>query len=367
VLLVRSFARLRTVDPGIEVENVVSMDLSELPSEAPRRVALMEELYGRLGALPGVIAAGDVTRLPLAGVGGNPASKVVVEGRPVPPGQEPQIDFRRASRGYFRTMGVPLLAGRVFSEAERLGSDAPPAVVINEAAADWLFPGEDPLGRRLQLSGDEWYTIVGVVGNVRHLGLHARPRPEAYIHALQGPPNNPQVVVRMSGDPASMVAGIRSVVRSVDPGIVVARVATMKDVRDESLAGPRFNTALFGVFAVLALVLGVVGVYGVLAYTVAQRTAEIGVRMALGARAGDVLRLVVGHGLALAGAGVLLGVVGALVATRLLRGLLFEVSPTDPPTFGAAVLLLLAAALLASSVPAWRAARVDPLETLRHE
>jgi putative ABC transport system permease protein len=366
-LLARSFARLKGVDPGIDVQNVVSMDLSELPADAPRRVALMEELYASLASLPGVLAAGDTTRLPLAGVGGNPTSNVVIEGRPVPPGQEPQIDFRRASRDYFRAIGVPLVAGRMFTAAERLGSPEAPVAVINQAASEWLFPHEDPLGRRVQLAGQSWYTIVGVVGNVRHLGLHSAVRPEVYIHSMQGPPNNPQVVVRTSGDPASMAVSLRAVVRSADPNVLVSRVATMEAIRDESLAGPRFNTTLFGVFAALALVLGLVGVYGVLAYTVAQRTPEIGVRMALGAGTGDVLRLVVGHGLTLAAAGAALGVAGALAATRLLRGLLFEISPTDPATFAVAVLALLAAALLASSLPALRAARVDPLATLRNE
>jgi predicted permease len=367
MLLVRSFARLQQVDPGVDVRNVVSMDLSGLPADAAQRVAAMEELYRRLAALPGVVSAGDVTRVPLAGVGGNPSANLEIEGRPLPSAEQPQIDFRRASRDYFRAMGVPLLSGRIFEESERLGSNAPPAALINEAAARAFFAGEDPVGRRVRLGSQEWQTIVGVVGNVRHLGLQAAPRPEAYIHSLQAPPTNPQLVVRTASDPQPLIAPIRRVIRSLDPGIVIARTTTMAQLRDRSLSGPRFNTLLFGIFATLALALGLVGVYGVMACTVAQRVPEIGIRMALGAGRGEVLRLVVGQALRLTALGALLGVAGAAATTRVMRTLLFETSPTDPATFGLVIAVVFGVALLASAVPALQAARVDPLETLRQQ
>jgi putative ABC transport system permease protein len=230
-----------------------------------------------------------------------------------------------------------------------------------------FFPGEDPLGQRIQMGGGSWFTIIGVVGNIRHLGLAAEPRPEAYMHTLQGPLNNPQLVVRTAGDAAAAISSIRGVIRAADPNIIISRVSTMEDVRYASLAAPRFNTILFGVFAVLALALGLVGIYGVMAYTVTQRTHEIGIRMALGALPGDVLRMVVGHGMKLAGAGAVIGIAAALGVTRVMRALLFETSPTDPLTFAVVVALLVAVALLACIVPALRATRVDPLIALRYE
>ncbi|MGH9794392.1 MAG: ABC transporter permease [Candidatus Acidiferrales bacterium] len=366
-LLIRSFVKLQGVDPGFGVENVVSMDLSSLGADAARRNALMESIYSKVGALPGVTAAGETSRLPLAGVAGNPATALRIEKRPVPRGEEPPVDFRRASRHYFRAMGIPLLAGRMFQESDGTEAQAPLVAIINEAAAKKFFPWEDPLGLRIGAGDDDWFTIVGIVGNIRHLGLDSEPRPEMYMHTRQGPLNNPQLVVRTAGDAAAAIAGIRSAIRSVDPNIIISRVATMNDVRDASLAAPRFNTVLFGVFATLALALGLVGIYGVMAYTVTQRTHEIGIRMALGAARADVLRMVVGHGMTLAGAGVAIGLAGALAATRVVRTLLYETSPTDPLTFAVVVVLLAAVALLACIIPALRATRVDPLIALRYE
>ncbi len=366
-LLIRSFIKLQGVDPGFSTENVVSMDLSSLGSDPARRSALMEELYARLGALPGLTAAGESSRLPLAGVGGNPRSKLQIERRPLPPGEQPEIDFRRASRGYFRAMNIPLLAGRMFQESDDARPESPAVALINQAAVETFFPGEDPLGQRVTFGGGQWFTIIGIVGSIRHDGLGTPPRPEGYTHTLQGPLNNPQLVVRTAGDAAAAIGSIRGVVRAVDPNIVVSRVSTMEEVRYQSLSGPRFNTILFGVFAVLALALGLVGIYGVMAYTVTQRTHEIGIRMALGAQPRDVLRMVVAHGMKLAGAGALIGLAVALGVTRVMGALLFETSPTDPVTFSVVVLLLVGVALLACAIPARRATRVDPLIALRYE
>jgi len=366
-LLIRSFIKLQGVDPGFRVENIVAMDLSSLGPDAARRSAMMEDLYSRLRALPGVTAAGEVSRLPLAGVGGNPASNLQIEKRPVPRGQEPQIDFRRASREYFRAMSIPLLAGRMFQQSDDARPDVPAVAILNQAAVEKFFPGEEPLGQRIQLGGGAWFTIIGIVGNIRHVGLSMRPRPEAYMHTLQGPLNNPQLVVGTAGDAAAAIHSIRGVIRAVDPNIVISRVSTMEEVRYQSLSGPRFSTILFGVFAVLALALGLVGIYGVMAYSVTQRTHEIGIRMALGALRGDVLRMVVGHGMKLAGTGAAIGLIAAFAITRVMSALLYETSPTDPLTFAAVVTLLLAVALLACAVPALRATRVDPLVALRYE
>ena len=366
-LLIRSFVKLQGVDPGFTTENIVSMDISSLGPDAARRIAVMEDIYGRIHAMPGVIAAGETSRLPLAGVAGNPTSNLQIEKRPVPRGQEPQVDFRRASRDYFRAMNIPLLAGRAFQESDGAAPNALTVAIINQAAAEKFFPGEDPLGQRIQMGGGSWFTIVGVVGSIRHVGLDTVPRPEAYMHTLQGPLNNPQLVVRTAGDAASAITSIRSAIRAVDPNIVISRVATMAEVRYESLAAPRFNLVLFGVFAALALLLGLVGIYGVMAYTVTQRTHEIGIRMALGARRADVLRMVLSYGMKLAGIGAVVGLAGALAATRVMRTLLYETSPTDPVTFAVVVLLLASIALLACIVPALRATRTDPLIALRYE
>jgi putative ABC transport system permease protein len=363
-LLGRSFARLQGVDPGIRVENAVSMELSSLPGDAGARGALMEELYRRLSALPGVVAAGDVTRLPLAGIAGNPAANFVVEGRSYQPGEEPQIDFRRASRDYFRAVGIPLVSGRLFAESDAPGATS--VMLINRAAVERFFPGEDPVGRRVTVVGNA-YTIVGVVGDIRHVGLHVAPRPEAYIHTLQSPPNSPQLVVRTSLEPRAAIPAIRRVIRELDEALVIARLMTLEEVRSASLATPRFNTVLFGIFAALALALGLVGIYGVMAFTVAQRVPEMGIRLALGATRGQMLGLVLRHALRLAGVGIGVGLLASLGATRLLQDLLFEISPRDPLAFSAVALAMVAVTLLAASLPAARAARVDPLTALRDE
>ncbi len=383
-LLVRSFIKLQSVDPGFQTENIVSLDLSGIGQDAAQRMAAMEALYRRLSELPGVVAAGEVSRVPLAGVGGNPTTKFQVEGRQEPVEQLPEIDFRRASREYFRTIGIPLLSGRMFTERDALppapaqaqsaAQAAPPAapqlpavMLINKAAAELLFPGEDPIGKRMTMTGGSLFEIIGVVGNIHHVGLSEKPRPDAYMHTLQGPLVNPQLIVRTANDAASMTNAIRQTIRQAIPEAIVDRVTTMEQVRYQSLAVPRFNTLLFACFSVLALVLALVGTYGVMAYNVAQRRQEIGIRMTLGAQPGDVLRMVLGSGMKLAGAGIALGIAGALAATRGMRAMLFEVDPADPLSFAAVAGLLLLVAAAACIVPALRASRVDPLVALRYE
>jgi predicted permease len=365
-LLARSFTRLQAVDPGFETRHVLSMDLSGLPATHEERLALMAQLYEHLTALNGVAAAGDVTRLPLAGVGGNPTTRLAIEGNPVPESEQPEIDFRRAARGYFEAMNIPLHKGRLFQPTDN--SDAPLVALINDVAAARFFPGEDPVGRRVSFAGfTDPYTVIGVIGAVRHNNLSEEPRPEAYIHSLQASANNPQLVVRTRVAPESMVSEIRSTLRAVAPMLVVSRVATMADIRQQSLAAPRFSALLFGLFAALALVLATLGTYGVMAYTVAQRTREIGVRVSLGARPADVALLVGGYGLRLAVAGIALGLLGALATTHAMRSMLFGVSTTDLPTFVITAAVLTVAVLAACGFTARRAISVDPVEALRRE
>ncbi len=368
-LLIKSLVRLSGVDPGFNTSSVVSMGLALAPTKYPdhnARVAFMQRLYERIEGLPGVEAAGDITRVPLGGAN-NPTTSLEIEGTPLPPGERPEIDFRRASRNYFRAMSIPLAEGREFAQTD--DADAPAVAIINGAAARKFYPGQSAVGKRIRTGPgptQAWTTIVGVVGDIRHVGLNVEPRPEMYIHTLQATPNFPGVMVRTAADPATLAGALRHVVRELDSEMPV-QLETMSDVRYRSMAQPRFNAALLGIFAALALVLALVGVYGVLAYTVTQRTQEIGVRMALGAQPGDVVRMVVREGLARTAAGIALGALVAAGVTRWLREMLFGVTPTDPATFIGIAALLAATALAASWLPARRAARVDPMVALRYE
>jgi putative ABC transport system permease protein len=370
-LLVRSFVRVLSVDPGFDPRNVLTMQLS-LPEskygEASQTAAFYQQLQERIAALPSVRYVGVVNSLPLSASGAT--AWMHVEGRPNPPDVEPpEVGYRVAGGDYFRVMGIPLLQGRAFSTQD--SAEATPAALVNETLARAFWPGEDPLGRRFKLGpnpeGGSWITVVGVVGDVRHSDLESAPRPEAFLAHAQESWSSMTVVLKVDGDPSSLVAAVTDQVRSMDPDQPVFSVRTMEEVRAASVAGRRFSMALLAGFAGLALVMAAVGLYGVISYSVAQRTHEIGIRMALGAKAGDVLRLVVRQGLGLVGMGVAAGLVAAYALTRFLEGMLFGVSPTDPATFAGIAALLVGVALLASYVPARRAARVDPMVALRHE
>jgi predicted permease len=292
-----------------------------------------------------------------------------IEGRPLPPGrQAPAIAQNLIGGDFFGALGVPLLRGRDFTGADAAGS--PPVVIINRTMATTLFPGEDPIGKRLML-GDfnpesPWITIVGIAGDVIYSGLDRGPEPTMYTpydQSLWWP--TMYLVVRTSVDPAGLARAVRRQVADLDPLLPVARVNTMDDLLGQSVAGPRFRTTLLGIFAAVALLLAGVGIYGILSYTVGQRTREIGIRMALGAGRRNVLALVLGQGMALAGIGVAAGLIAALALSRVLAGLLFGVSPTDPATFGVVSLVMIGAALLACYLPARRATLVDPMMALR--
>jgi predicted permease len=368
-LLVKSFWRILQVNPGFNSENVLTMQIS-LPesaySEEGRVITFYRQLLERTKSLPGVESAGMINNLPLGGVDIN--GFFWIEGDPA---QKPTHDsgFRVVSPDYFRTMNIPLLKGRLFTEQDN--ETATPVGIISHSVAEATWPGQDPLGKRLQSRNDnreEWTTIIGVVADVRHRGLDKRVSADLYLPYAQRPfrAGDVTVVMRTSTDPASLIAEVRELVRSIDKNVPV-EFETMERIFDRSVANRRYNTLLLGTFAFLALLLSLIGIYGVLSYTVTQNTHEIGIRMALGAQPRDVLKLIVGQGMILALVGVGLGVLGALALTRVMASLLYETKATDPLTFVGVSALLIAVAFLACYVPARRATRVDPMEALRYE
>ena len=386
-LMLKSFVRLVRVDPGFDPHQVLRLDLT-LPGprypEKRQQLAFYEQLIDKLKGLPGVESVGATTRTPL-----NPGDNwagFVIEGRPEPaPGQEQQAALRSVSNDYFRSLKIPLRKGRFFTEADarvslpliRWYEQQPypphfnepqpvPTVIINERMAHLYWPDEDPLGRRLRIIASPWLTVVGVVGDVHHTALNSQPNPEMYLSHLQEPDASLAVMMRTTGNPLSLVPAVREQVSSLDKDQPLT-LATLDEVFSSSVAGQRFNALLLGLFGGLALVLAMVGVFGVINYSVAQRTHEIGIRLALGAQRRDVFKLVVGQGLLLALLGVAIGSGGAFALTRLLTSLLYGVSPTDAETFVIISLLLTVVALLACYIPARRATKVDPLVALRYE
>ena len=367
-LLLNSFYRLSKVSPGFNPQQALTMQLS-LPgnkyADDARRVASFAQIVERIEALPGVEAAGLSFSLPLAG--GPPDTFFTIKGRVDGPQPGYGADFDFCTPHYFRAMGIPLIRGRLFDERDV--TSAARVTLINEALAREYFPNEDPLGQHFTEENNTW-EIVGIVGDVRLRGLADKVRPlfyrpqsfgSAYWNILAN------LVVRTAPAPGGRAENIRQAILGLDPDQPVANVRTMEDVIAASVAQRRFILMLLGVFAGAALLLAAIGLYGVIAYAVSQRTREIGLRMALGATRSDVLGLVLRQGMKLAATGILLGVIGALGLTRVLVNLLYEIKPTDPLTFVGVSLVLLVVALLASWLPARRAAKVDPMEALRYE
>ncbi|HWS54925.1 MAG TPA: ABC transporter permease [Pyrinomonadaceae bacterium] len=366
-LLVKSFLRLQQVETGLRPERVVTMRVA-LPAAkydtAQKTTAFYREVLERVGALPGVEEAGVINMLPLQRFGSN--GEIQVEGRePLPPGRVPLTEYRSASAGYFRALGIPLLAGRIFEPADE--AETARSVVVNHALVREFFPGGDALGKRVSAGGDTWWTIVGVVGDVRQSGLTQPSRPELFFPYAGRRVDGMTLVARSAGDPAELTAAVRREVRAVDPNQPVYNVRTMEEVIDLSISNRRLNMTLLSVFAGLATLLAVVGIYSVMSYLVTQHTREIGIRMALGARPSNILRLVLGQGLTLTLAGVGLGLLAAFGLTRLMSSLLYGVAGTDPLTYAAVSALLVVVALAACYVPARRATKVDPLVALRYE
>jgi len=365
-----SRAKLRASKPEATA-NVLTMQLS-LPGakyDEPKRAEFFKNLTARLETLPGVRSADAVNVLPLRGGLLDLRvwfSSFQIEGAPAAPrGQEPMADIRRVTPGYFATLNIPLRQGRFFTERD--DNRTHPLATINETLARRHFPRTNPLGRRVRL-GNVSMEIVGVVGDVKMYGLDKPTEPAIYAPQAQWPSAVMCLVVRTQGDPAAWTGAVHRQVLELDPDQPVSQVRTLDEVLAECTLIRRFATALLGVFAALAVVLAVVGIYGLMSYSVGQREHEIGLRMALGAAPGRLLGMVVGRGvmLALAGAGV--GVLAALGFTRVLRGLLFGgITPTDPLIFAGVPALLVAAAALASYLPARRATRIDPVAALREE
>ncbi|HYY95139.1 MAG TPA: ABC transporter permease, partial [Pyrinomonadaceae bacterium] len=374
-LLVKSFVRLTGVNPGFDPRNVSTASLSLSKVKYPgaeRQRAAFAELVERMQAVPGVESAAVIYPLPFGG--SSTSNTFTIAGRPEPaPADKPAANYRAISPDYFRVMRMALARGRAFTE--QYDAKAQPVVIVNETFARHFFPGADALGQHITIeraSGakpvQDTREIVGVVGDVRHTGLDEEPGPEFYVPYTQAPESYMSLVVRAkAGDAAGIAAGTREAIREWDREQYVPGVEPMTQLIAESVADRRFNALLLGLFAFTALLLASVGIFGVTSYTVAQRTHEIGVRLALGARPGDVLRLVLWQGLRLILFGVVTGIAAALALTRLLAGMLYGVSATDPPTFTAIALLLTAVALVACYVPARRATKVDPMVALRYE
>jgi putative ABC transport system permease protein len=371
-LLINSFLRLRSVDPGFQKDNLLTMKivLPELKyPDLTRRSAFYTNLLQRVEALPGVKSAAVTTNLPLYRQGNSVA--IDIEGRPAPPpGQEIIIATRIVSPKYLTTMGIPLLKGRQFGPEET--AKMPGAVIISETMARRYWPGEEALGKRLtpgRNSGpDDWFQIVGIAKDVRQFELNADPKPQMYIPYVQADFFAPRdLVVKTDVDPIGMAATVRRAVWEIDKDQPVSNIKTMDEIAAESVSRQRFSMLLLTIFASVALVLAAVGIYGVMSYSVTQRRSEIGIRMALGAQKSDVLKLTVGRGLRLVLIGVALGVGGAFALTRLMASLLFGVGATDPGTFIAISLVLIVVALLANYIPARRATKVDPLAALRYQ
>jgi predicted permease len=375
-LFIRSALRLQQVPLGFDVSGVLSARLA-LPPERYSSDESVADAYRRVlehaRAAPGIQRAGASTGIPLTG--GGPDAGVQIEGKPFSPGTSLSPAIRLITEDYVEAIGMTLIRGRTMTAAD-MASGAPPVVVINERLASLAWPGEDPIGKRLstwtrELDVPEWREVVGVVGDVRSFGPDTPARPELFLPYTQPPiqawrafQSSMALVVRTANDPAAFASSLRGAVRSVDGSLPLYDVLTMEEAVAADAAGARFSTWLLSLLAAIGLVLAAVGIYGVIAYFVTQRTPEIGLRLALGATPRSVLMMVVRHGAMLVAAGVAIGLIAALAATRTVTTMLFEVSTTDPPTYTMGAIGLLAVALLACVVPALRAVRVSPMQSL---
>jgi putative ABC transport system permease protein len=371
-LMMRSLIRLLQEDPGFDTSNLLTFQLT-LPdakySEMPQMLAFHDQLIARISALPGVRGAATTSLRPLSG-GGNTGS-FMIERQPAPdPGNKPEGNVRTISTNYFQVMGIPLINGRPFTEADN--ATAPNVLVINQTLANRFFPDQDPVGQRITFGFDSArrpWRIVGVAGDEKVTSLDVRATPVLYFHYLQDAEAYMGVLVRTASDPASVIASVRKEISAIDQDVPMYSMMTMEQLisNSQSTFVRRYPTFLIGVLAALALALAAIGIYGVISYSVTQRTHEIGIRMALGARNRDILKLIIGQGLILMLAGLGVGLAVAFALTRFLTSILFGVSATDAVAFAGVSALLAVVALVASYIPARRATRVDPMIALRHE
>ncbi len=368
-LLVRSYQNLEHVSPGFNPRGVVTVTTT-LPEyrygDTTRVRQFFEQALERVARAPSVERAAFVNVLPFSTY--DRGSRFEVGDAPPPdPGHEPAAGFRSITPGYFATLQVPVIAGRAFSAADRDG--AQPVAIVNREFARRHFAGQGGLGRRLRFADDaaSWMTIVGVVGNVQHSQLASRPDPEVYVPFAQAPQPMMMLAARVTGAPAQAMSAIRGAMQSVDPSQPVYHVTSLDRLVSESIAPQTMAASFVTLFSVLALVLATIGIYGMVAHAVSQHTREFGVRMALGATPGDVLRLVLRRGLYLVAAGIVLGVLCAAAGTRLMAGALYGITPSDPLTYGMVIAVLGVVGLGACGIPAWRATRVEPVTALRAE
>jgi len=369
-LLLRSLVTLQRVDAGFDVDAVMTgrvMLASATEFDTPdKRNDFWHRVTAEVAMLPGITRVSTGSGIPFA-PGGTPNTEISVPGADQTLGVQLSANWRVVTPGYFATMGVPL-RGRDFTEAD--GADAPPVIIVSEALARSYWPNDDPVGKTIVVRslGNRTRTVIGVAGDVRRLGLDDEIRPMVYYPAMEVPVFGQMYLVwRSAVDPQSQVPAIRDAIRRVSGRVAFHDITPAMERLSDSFGSRRFNLYLFGLFAIVALMLAAIGLFGVMAYLVSQRTREIGVRLALGAPRAEVFRVIIGRGVALAAAGALLGVVGATWLTRLMEGLLFSVSRTDPVTFSAVPIAMVAVSVLACYVPARRAMRVDPVVALRAE
>jgi predicted permease len=371
-LLIRSFAQLQRVDPGFDPDNLITMNIA-LPSanygSDTAQIAFFNELLPRIAGIQGVRGVGATSSIPFGG--GASTSSFRVEGLELAEGQpDPWGDYRVVDPGFHSTMAIPLVRGRFFTDNDRMGSV--PVAIVDQELARRYWPTEDPIGKRLAFSLAEsgepnWIQVVGVVGHVAHDGLDAERKVQVYRPYRQTGASSLTLAVRTVGDPNRSVSAIRAAVRAVDPSQPISQVQTMDELLNASVGQRRLSMVLLGVFAGIALLLASIGIYGVMSFDVARRAREMGLRMALGAERGSVLKLVMRHGMKLALIGVGIGLVGAFALTRVIASQLYGVDRTDPVTFAAVAALLLGVAVAATLIPAFRATRVDPMIALRSE
>lgn len=371
-LLIRSFVNVIRLDPGFRTNHVLTGYIN-LPepryADSSKQVAFFQQALRRIHALPGVQNVAVGNSVPLTGM--NDQGSFQIEGRPEPPvGQDgPHANRPRVSIDYFTTMGIQLVQGRLFNGHDV--TDSPYVVVISDLAARTYWPSESPIGKRVSvdfLNGKpQWRQIVGIVRSTRHFGLEAPPKPEIYLPYTQASTPFMILVVRTKGDPSGLVPAIRHEIAAIDPQEAGFGFQTMEELMANSESRRRFQVILLTVFAALATFLAAIGIYGVMSYTIAQRTGEIGLRMALGALPREVVYMVLKQGITVTTIGMIIGIVGSIALSRVFAGLLFGVSPLDPLTFAGVIILLLSTAMLSTYVPSRGAARIDPLIALRDE